>query len=122
LFKLKATDDDRAKGKAEADKRMDTILKRAPSEEKLAAQLKALGLTIEGLRSRLIEEAIAEQVLRDKVTVTDAEIKKFYDENPEKFEEPEMVRASHILIMTNTPSLSADDVKAKRKIIDDLLK
>jgi len=126
LFNLKATDEDRAKGKIEADKNMDAIVKHAPSEEKLAIQLRSVGLTIEGLRVRLAEEATAQQVLRDKVTVTDAQIKKFYDDNPEKFEEPEMVRISHILIATldgkTGAPLPADDLKAKKKIVDDLLK
>jgi peptidyl-prolyl cis-trans isomerase C len=127
LFTLKATDDDKAKGKVEAAKRLQKILANVPSEEKLVAQLKSIGLSIEGLRSRLTDEAVAEQVLRDRIVpVTDAEVKKFYDDNPEKFEEPEMVRASHILIMTNDLKtglpLSNEDKMAKKKIIDDLLK
>jgi peptidyl-prolyl cis-trans isomerase C len=125
LLKNKATDDDKAKAAIEADKRMAMIKKRVPSEDALALQLKAMNLTLEGLHGRLYEEALAEQVLRDKVNVTDAQIQKFYDENPSQFEEPEMVRASHILIATADKTgaqLSDDDKKAKRKIADDLLK
>ena len=33
-----------------------------------------------------------------KASVSDADIKKFYDENKKEFEHPELVRASHILI------------------------
>jgi parvulin-like peptidyl-prolyl isomerase len=125
LLKAKATDADKAAGKVEADKRFALISKRAPSEEALTAQLKAMNMTIAELHKRLLEEAVAEQVLVSKVKITDADIKKFYDENPSKFEEPEMVRASHILISTQDPSgqpLSDEQIKAKRKIADDLLK
>src|SRR5260370_23096101 len=74
------------------------------------------------------EEAPGEGVLEGelKVNVTDADVKKFYDDNPAKFEQPEMVRASHILLGTKDQSsgtdLSDDQKKAKRKQIDDILK
>lgn len=124
LLLQKATDADKAGGKAEGDKRMEIIRKRAISEEALARQLKALNLTPDTLHSRLIEEATAETVLRDNVKVTDDEVKKFYDENPSKFEEPEQVRASHILISTGDPRspMSDDQKKEKRKLAEDLLK
>jgi peptidyl-prolyl cis-trans isomerase C len=126
VLKAKATPDDKTKAAAETDKRIDLIKKRAPSPEALELQLKTMNLTLDGLRDRLLEEAEAEQVLRDKVTVTDAQVQKFYDENPAQFEEPEMVRASHILIATANiktgAQLSEDDKKAKLKIAQDLLK
>jgi peptidyl-prolyl cis-trans isomerase C len=76
----------------------------------------------------MTDEAIAEAVLERelKVNVTDADVKKFYDDNPSKFEQPEMVRASHILISTKDMSTGVestdDQKKAKRKQIEDLLK
>jgi len=126
LLAAKATDADKAKGKEEGDKRFDLIKKRASSEETLVKQLKALGLTEDTLHARLIEEAIPQAVLRSKVTITDEQAKKYYEDHPGDFEEPEMVRASHVLIMTTDPrtgkSLSPDDLKTKRKQIEDLLK
>jgi peptidyl-prolyl cis-trans isomerase C len=125
LLKQKATDADKAKAVETADKRMALVKKSAQSEAALELQLKAMNLSINQLRDRLIEEATAEQVLKDKVTVSDATVQKFYDDNPSQFEEPEMVRASHILVSTQgktgTP-LSDDEMKAKHKIAEDLLK
>ena len=43
--------------------------------------------------SKLLQDALA-----DKVAVTSEQAKKFYDENPDRFKQPEQVRASHILI------------------------
>lgn len=126
LFSAKANDEDKAAGKKEGDKRMETIRSRAPSEELLARQLKSLNMTVEELHKRLIEEATAEAVLRRQVNVSDDAVKKFYDDNPSKFEEPEKVRAAHILIATGDPrqntTLSDDEKKAKRKLAEDLLK
>jgi parvulin-like peptidyl-prolyl isomerase len=123
----KATEADKAKGKETSEKRFATILKRAGSEEALNRQLKSVGMTEAELRAKIAEEAIAESVLdRElKVTVTDADVKKFYDENPTRFEEPEMVRASHILLSTLDSArqpLSNDKKAAKRKQAEDLLK
>ncbi|HWF20185.1 MAG TPA: peptidylprolyl isomerase [Verrucomicrobiae bacterium] len=124
LLKDKATDADKAAGKIEGDKRMEGIRKRAPSEDILVRQLKALNLTVDELHSRLTEEATAEEVLRDKVTVTDADVKKFYEDNPSKFEEPEKVKVSHILVATGDPRspMSDDAKKAKLKVAEGLLK
>jgi parvulin-like peptidyl-prolyl isomerase len=63
-----------------------------------------------------------------KVNVSDDDIKKFYDdpENIAHFEEPEMVRVSHILLMTSDPKTSEplpeDKKAAKHKQMEDLLK
>ena len=66
-------------------------------------------------------ERTAETVLKRelKVNITDADAKKYYDENPAKFEQPEKVRASHILLMTTDPKtnteLTEDQKAAKHK-------
>jgi peptidyl-prolyl cis-trans isomerase C len=126
LLLQKATPDDKAKATIEADKRLEIIKKRAPSPEALDRQLKAMDLTLPELEKRLVDEAAAEQVLRDLVPpVTDADTKKFYDENPKQFEEPEQVRASHILLLTKnkdgTP-MTDDQKKATLAKMQDILK
>ena len=70
---------------------------------RLSRQLKTVGMTEEALRAKMVEQATAEAVAERelKINVTDADAKKFYEENPAKFEQPEMVRASHILLMTD---------------------
>ena len=124
----KATDADKAKGKEAVEKQFALILKRAGSVEALSRQLKSVGMTEEELRAKMAEEVTAQTVLERelKVTVTDDAVKKFYEENPTRFEEPEMVRASHILLGTldsATRQPLADDKKAaKRKQAEDLLK
>lgn len=124
----KATDADKAKGKETGQKRFEDIKKRAPSEESFNRQLKAAGLTPEALQKRIIEEATAEAALERelKISVSDEDAKKFYDDNPAKFEQPEMVRASHILIGTRDAAsgaeMSEDAKKEKKKLAEEVLK
>jgi len=127
LLLTKATEADRARGLEDSGKRFEMVRTNAGSEESLARQLKAVGLTPEELRKNWSEEATAKAVLERElnVKVSDEEIKKFYDDNPSKFEQPEMVRASHILLSTrdaNSQELPVEDKAAKRKQAEALLK
>jgi peptidyl-prolyl cis-trans isomerase C len=109
---------------------MNMLLERFGSQEVLERQMKAVGLTVAELRSKIIQENTAQAVkIRElNVTVTDAETKQFYDNptNAADFQQPETVHVRHILSLTMDPvtraPLSADQQQAKRKQIDDLLK
>jgi peptidyl-prolyl cis-trans isomerase C len=117
-----------AAAKETVTKRLDGYKTSAGGEEGLGRQLKAMGLTVDELRNKMNEQFTAQEVLERelKITVGDDAIKKFYDDNPSKFEQPEMVRASHILFSTKEPDGKKDvpDEKkaAKRKQAEDVLK
>ncbi len=127
LLLAKAGKEDQDKGKETSTKRFEVIKTRAVTEEALNRQLKSVGMSQDSLRAKMMDEAVAEAVLERelKVNVSDDEIKKFYDDNPAKFEQPEMVRASHILLNTRIPGgaeLTAEQKSAKRKQMEELLK
>jgi parvulin-like peptidyl-prolyl isomerase len=130
LLLQKATDADRAAGQLEADLQFTNILKHYGSADAFARQLKAVGMTTQELRTKAREEAVAKATLKSalKVDATDAEVKAFYTDHPGDFEEPEKVHLRHILLMTMDPTaqpptpLSPDQVAAKKKQIEDLLK
>jgi peptidyl-prolyl cis-trans isomerase C len=128
LLLAKATDADKATGKTMAETKFEEAKTKVGSEENLNRRLKAEGLTKEDLLSKWTEAATAEAVAkRDlNVNVTDEDVKKFYDENPAKFEQPEMVRASHILLSTKDTAtnteLPEDKKAAKKKLAEDLVK
>jgi peptidyl-prolyl cis-trans isomerase C len=128
LLDSKATPADKAAGKALAEKRYDEAKTRLGSEDALNRQLKVMGTTSEEVIKRWTEAATAESVLKRelKVNITDEDAKKYYDDNPARFEEPEQVRASHILLMTVDPKTNAelteDQKAAKRKQMEGLLK
>jgi peptidyl-prolyl cis-trans isomerase C len=128
LIKDKANDADKATAKKEADRLLDDAKTQLGSDDALNLRLKAQGLTRDELLSKWTDGELAKAVLiRElKVNVTASDIQKFYDENPSQFEEPEMVRASHILLSTRDAvsgkELSDEQKAAKRKLAEDLLK
>jgi peptidyl-prolyl cis-trans isomerase C len=107
ILTQKATADDRAATRKMVEDNIDEARKSAPSPEAFDAQIKASGMTLEQVRDRACEEQLARRVLeRDTtngITISDDAAKKFYDDNPDKFEIPEEVRVSHILISTLEP-------------------
>src|SRR5512140_424091 len=90
LITAKATDADKAAGKAAADKRWEEAKTRLGSEDMINMRLKAENLTKAELLQKWADQGAAEAVLdRElKVTITDEQAKKFYDENPGRFEQP----------------------------------
>ncbi|HXI71857.1 MAG TPA: peptidylprolyl isomerase [Verrucomicrobiae bacterium] len=123
-----STDADKLEGKKKADTQIAALLARAGSQEAFERQLKAVGMNLDELRTKITQEATATATLTRAlgINVTDAEVKQYYDTHPADFEQPESVKVQHILMLTINPTtrapLSDDQVKAKRAQIDDILK
>jgi peptidyl-prolyl cis-trans isomerase C len=91
--------------------------------------MEARGQSFDEAKQR-IKKGMAYQKLMDtqwagKINVTEDDAKKYYSENKTKFETPEQVRASHILIKpdTNDPNADPNQAKATAKAkAEDLLK
>jgi len=99
---------------------------RFPSPEEFEKAIKEQNLDDKLLREYTKKEIIVnnfvEKEIVPKVKVTDEDIKKFYDENLDKyFRKPEQVKASHILIGVDQKADDETKKKAKEKI-DGLLK
>jgi peptidyl-prolyl cis-trans isomerase C len=128
ILLLKATDAEKAKGQETCSNRFETMKIRAGNEETLNRQLKSLGMTQEGVRRAMLDAAIAEAVVERElnISVSEADVKKYYEDNPARFEQPEMVRASHILLSTKDSATRAEltdaQKSAKHKQMEDILK
>jgi peptidyl-prolyl cis-trans isomerase C len=124
----KSTDADKAEGKNKTDAQIATLLARAGSQEVFDRQLKAVGMTPAELRNKVTQEATATATLTRElgINATDAEVQQYYTSHPSDFEQPATVHVRHILILTMDPvtraPLPADQMQAKRKQIDDILK
>jgi peptidyl-prolyl cis-trans isomerase C len=118
LLVNRATDEDRARAKTLAEKFEGDTRKQAGSDDSFERQLLAMGFSAAQFREQVVERAICEEVvereLKAKVSITDEQAKKFYDENGDQFERPEMVRASHILISTRD-AVSGQEANAEKK-------
>ncbi len=101
----------------EIDERMEMIKSKFESPEAYSEQLASIGITQKDLRNEMEMSLRMEKLLQKHVGAieepTEAEVQSFYKENAEQFIQPEMLRASHILIETE-PQESAPERAAKR--------
>jgi peptidyl-prolyl cis-trans isomerase C len=104
LLLTKGTEADKKKAQEDTDKYIADVKKQIGSETVFEAQVKSTGMSMDMFKKRAFEQNVCEAVLdreiKPTINVSDADVKKFYDENPKEFEQPEQVRAAHVLIST----------------------
>lgn len=98
--------------KQDTEKELKTIIDKVGSKEKFDEILKQNGISANQFKKDLTEEVKMKKLVNtlSKVSVSDADAKKFYKENLNKFKYPDKVRASHILISANP-----EEIKEKIK-------
>ena len=105
---------------AEVATQMQQMRQAAGTEEAFTKALAARNMTLERLQADArIELAIAKMMnaqVANATEATDAEVRDFYDKNPERFKRPETVRASHILLMVPATADEATKKEARTKI------
>jgi peptidyl-prolyl cis-trans isomerase C len=124
----KATADDKSQVAKYVDGEIAAARTNAPSPEAFDQQIKAMGMTLAQLRDREVEKELCRRILiretTNGVVVKPADVKKFYDDNPDKFKVPQRVHAAHILISTQDAltgqSLPPDKKKEKLKLANEL--
>jgi peptidyl-prolyl cis-trans isomerase C len=83
LLVNRATAADKTRAQELSDKFMAESKKNASSDEAFNRHLKSLGLSLEQFQKRVMEQAISEAViereLKSKITVSDAQVRDFYD-------------------------------------------
>lgn len=93
---------------------------RFPSQEEFDTALAAQGLTEAALRDLMGRQVQVRHYLETQVVpgieLTDEGIRKFYDDNLEKFEVPEQVKSSHILIRVEAGADEATRTAAREKL------
>lgn len=100
--------------KADTDKELKGLIDKIGSKEKFDQILKQNGISNAKLKKDIKEEVKVRKLLEaiSSVKISDADAKKFYNQNASKFKYPDKVRASHILISANTEEI-------KQKITSD---
>jgi peptidyl-prolyl cis-trans isomerase C len=107
--------------KSEAvSEQLQKIQQRYPSKEEFNKLLSNMGLTesdvqMQIARGMAIQELIDKEV-SEKIKVSDEETKSFYDENPQLFQQPEQIKASHILIKVEADAPADQKAEARKKI------
>lgn len=99
---------------ADVDRRL-TELRAGASAAEFEAALRQSGQTLEDLRRTLRAEIRQgrwmEKEIGAGITASEAEITEYFQKNPENFQAPETVRASHILVRVNqdaTPEITRE--------------
>lgn len=82
----------------EIDQEFSAIKGQFPGEAEFAAALKDNGLTSETLRQQIEAKLVLERLAVKGITVTEQEIASYFAEHQNELDEPELVRASHILV------------------------
>lgn len=70
------------------------------SDAEFQQALTSYGMTIDDLKKSMKSQVLLKKILTPQITITDDEIKKYYDENLETLKVPEQVQASHISVAT----------------------
>jgi peptidyl-prolyl cis-trans isomerase C len=105
------------------DKKIDDKLAQSKARfsngEDFVKALKAMEMNENDLRDftrrDMVISNFIEQTIAAKITVSDEEIKKFYDLNQDKFTRPETARASHILCGVDAKASAEEKKKAREK-------
>src|SRR5262245_19001239 len=109
---------------ADVDAQVASMQKQFPTQAECDKALSARNTTVEQLKSDARIDMTINKMMEAEVAnatpATEADAKDFYDKNPDKFKQPEAVRANHILLMTEGKDDAAK--KAARAKMDDLLK
>ncbi len=89
-----------------------------PNEQDFKKALAARGMTIERLKSDTRIDISINKMMEAEVAAqtapADAQVREFYDKNPDKFKQEEAVRASHILFRVEESA----DAAAKKKVLE----
>ncbi len=108
---------------AKVDETFKTVRGQFQTDAGYQNALKAQGLTEADLRKQIESSVIYQQMLdlvvKDVPAATDAEIQKFYDENPKYFEEPEQVHATQIFLKVDKAA-SPEQKGATRKKLEEI--
>ncbi|MBW1708456.1 MAG: peptidylprolyl isomerase [Deltaproteobacteria bacterium] len=109
-----------AADKSKVNEQFENLKKRFPSEAEFKKALSGRKLSEADLKTQIekgmVIQSFIEKQFAQKTTITEKEIKAYYDEHLDSFKQPEQVRASHILIKVDSQADKALKTKARKKI------
>jgi peptidyl-prolyl cis-trans isomerase C len=102
------------------DAAMAELVQRAGSRENFDASIAQIGVTFDQLKSNValsdLVKAYITTTIDPQVTVTAEEVQTFYNQNPQMFQRPDMVRARHIMMRIGQGADQAEKDAAKARV------
>ncbi len=102
------------------NEQIEAIKKRFSDEEAYKKAMEGMDVSEKEIQAQIQRGLAINQLLdtnvRQKITVTEEESKKFYNNNPNLFKQPEQVKASHILIKVAPDAEESKKIQARKKI------
>lgn len=83
---------------ADLDKRIEELTESYGGKEAFNEMLAANGLTLEDVKKDLAVNVKVEKLLAPRISISEEEMKQYFDENKESFAQEEQVKARHILV------------------------
>ncbi len=103
---------------AEVESNLKQMRSQFPTEQEFAKALAARGMSLEKLKADTRIDISINKMMESEAstqqTPGDAQVREFYDKNPDKFKQGEAVRASHILFKVEESA----DAATKKKVKD----
>ena len=90
-YDIEVTDED-------VESEMDRLASHFGSLDGLEQMLAQYGMTVDDFKGQIKSTLLLEAIAAKDVTIEEEEIKTYYDENKERYTEPEQVKARHILV------------------------
>jgi peptidyl-prolyl cis-trans isomerase C len=105
---------------AAVEQQASKIAKQYPSQEAFLKALSSQGITESELKKNLKEsiglQMVIDNAVKNVAPVADADIEKFYKDNPDKFALPERVHAKHILLRVPSNATEGQKTAIEKKL------
>ncbi len=110
IVKLESEKKDLTVKDSEIEKELESIKGSYDSEEAFNDALTSSGANLDSVRENIKVFLLTEKLLKDRVTISDDQIKEYFEANKDSFAQAEQVQASHILV---NEEKTAEEVKKK---------
>ncbi|WP_226672219.1 peptidylprolyl isomerase [Rossellomorea aquimaris] len=110
IVKLESEKKDLTVKDSEIDKELENIKGQYDSEDAFNEALASSGSNLDSVKENIKTYLLTEKLLKDRVSITDDQIKEYFDANKDSFAQEERVEASHILV---DDEKTAEEVKKK---------
>jgi peptidyl-prolyl cis-trans isomerase C len=122
LLKNEAKEKKIAADKAKLETSFQSVKGQFPNEAAFLKALQDQGMNETDLRRSLedniVMQSVLEEVFRNLPMIMDADIQKFYDENPQYFSEPEQASAAHIFMRVDRSATPEQKAEIQKKLVE----